>query len=666
MNKIKILSSETVSKISAGEVIERPSSVVKELIENSIDANAKNISIYLEKFGKNLISVSDDGIGMEKNDLEVAVLRHATSKLNEENIYDINNLGFRGEALYSIASVSKLSIVSRHIDNNLGYKLSLIGGKNKTIEALASNVGTKIEVRDLFFSIPVRLKFLRSDRAELNSILSIVKKLSLSHPHINFELHNSNKVLFTLKSPKDMSYDQALKQRVLKLLGKDFIKNSVFVNYEYQKIKIYGYISLATFHRVSSEDQFIFLNNRPIKDKLLSIALKISYQDILIKDKHPVVVLFIKMNNTLFDVNVHPNKIEVKFLDPIFIRSNFIQAIKKALQENNRTSSTISDQAIKYMQNSLYKDKDDKDFVHLSESICKIHKHETSSTADINNSSFVEQRNNNFGIQKDFLPDDTSLNKSFVHNSQNFLKLEKEFQNTKNPIDRNFSSQKFSTQNNFYSKILPTARTEHSNQNIKNFIDYPMGSAKTQINDSYIISQTNEALIIIDQHAADERIVYEKIKNQLSDNQLLEQKLLIPEIVEFADNKYVDLLIDQQEHLSKLALKIESITSTKVQVNAIPAILSQRKINIQDLVRDIAYSLCDEKEDNILSNLLEKIFKTYACHYSIRANKKLSILEMNELLRAIEKTKFSAQCNHGRPTYIKLTIKEIEKLFNRI
>ncbi|MBF8246845.1 MAG: DNA mismatch repair endonuclease MutL [Rickettsia sp.] len=654
MSKIKILSEDTVNKIAAGEVIEKPSSVVKELLENSIDAKAKNIFISLEHAGKNLIAISDDGIGMEKEDLLLSLIRHATSKLDESNIYNINNLGFRGEALPSIASVSKLTIISRYKDNKLGYKLSSIGGQNNEIEAFASNIGTKVEVRDLFFSIPVRLKFLRSNRTELSNILAVIKKLALSHPQINFEILHEKKQILSLKNPYNLTTEEVLKSRILNILGKDFINNSALVDYEYPDIKIFGYVSLATFNRSSNEDQFIFLNNRPIKDKFLSIALKIAYQDILMKERYPVIVLFLTMKNGLFDINVHPNKAEVKFLDPLQVRSHVIQALKKALKGNNRTSTTLSDKAVDYMKKNS-----DSHSLHVQTNTASLLNSENIKLNEVPKEYFNNYSNSPKVAQLELELE--SKKKAITLEDDHIPKIIKPLKYKAEKIE----AKKFLAQENFYSRILPTTRTDNETilkyqQNV-----YPLGAAKTQINDSYIISQTEQELLIIDQHAADERICYEKIKKQFAQNLLLSQALLIPRIVNFANTKHVDILENYKENLQKLALEIEKIEEDKIKIIAIPSILSQKKINLENLITDIAYSISDLGEDNILNNLIDQMIKTYACHYSIRANRKLSILEMNELLREMEKTNFSAQCNHGRPTYIKLTIKEIEKLFNR-
>ena len=347
---IKLLSNSTINKISAGEVIERPSSVVKELVENSIDAGATKIEITLECAGKNLIIIKDNGMGMSKDELELAIQRHATSKLDEDDLLNINSFGFRGEALPSIGAISKFKITSKTHGTDNAHTLSIIGSKLEPTTLATSNPGTVIEVRDLFFATPARLKFLRTDRTELNASIQIIKKIAIAHPHIAFSLIHDGKELIKVKTRTDNN-DENIKNRIAEIIGTEFTENAAIVAFARDDIEIYGYTSLPTYNRASAEDQFLFINNRPVKDKVLNIALKVAYQDYLARDRHPVSALFIKVSPQFVDVNVHPAKTEVRFHDPNLIRGLVISAIRDALNSfSNRVSTTPAASAINYMQ----------------------------------------------------------------------------------------------------------------------------------------------------------------------------------------------------------------------------------------------------------------------------------------------------------------------------
>ncbi|MFP3035007.1 MAG: DNA mismatch repair endonuclease MutL, partial [Candidatus Tisiphia sp.] len=337
--KIKLLSDSTINRIAAGEVIERPASVVKELVENAIDAASTRIDISLQQAGKNLIIISDDGIGMSEEDLKIAVERHTTSKLDESDLQNIHTFGFRGEALPSIGSVSKMLITSKARGADRAYHIQSSGGHNKEIKPTIHNEGTKIEIRDLFFATPARLKFLRSDKTELAASVDVIKKIALAHPKISINLSHDGKNIIKVKG-QDGNFDDLLKQRIIDILGYDFIENSVHINLQRPEISVYGFTSIPTFNRASAEDQFLFVNNRPVKDKLLQIALRLAYQDYLARDRHPVSVLFLQIDPHMVDVNVHPAKTEVKFHDPSTIRGLLISSIKDALATRSHMVST--------------------------------------------------------------------------------------------------------------------------------------------------------------------------------------------------------------------------------------------------------------------------------------------------------------------------------------
>ena len=602
---IKILSNSTINKISAGEVIERPSSVVKELVENAIDAGATKISITLECSGKNLIVIKDNGFGMTKDDLELAVLRHATSKLDEDDLLNINSFGFRGEALPSIGAISKFKITSKKRENSSSYSLSIIGGKIEPTILANINEGTIIEVRDLFFATPARLKFLRSDKTELASIVLVVKKIALAHPAISFTLSHDGREIINVKSRE---HTNTIKDRIEEILGKEFTENATEVSLFRDDIEIYGYSSIPTYNRAASDDQFLFINNRPVKDKILNIALKVSYQDYLARDRHPVSVLFIKLNPHFVDVNVHPAKSEVRFHDPNLIRSLVISAVKDALaRSSNQVSNIASSAALDYMR-----------------------------PTSLSSQSFNERSANNQGRFQ--------LPTSHTQNLPISARLDYAVSNT-----------------NLLIKTTPQSNVEAPS--LEKDTDFPLGAAKTQLHGTYIISQTPDSIIIIDQHAAHERIGYEKIKEQIEKNGLIKQRLLIPSIIELPDTQRAELLNEHKLLLANLGLTIEKFGENSIIVSEIPSLVGD--ININQLVHDLADHLQSMGEHIALSELIEHITETYACHYAIRAGRVLNAEEMNGLLRLMENTPFSGQCNHGRQTYVELKLKDIEKLFGR-
>jgi len=595
---IKILSNSTINKISAGEVIERPSSVVKELVENSIDAGATKIEISLECAGKNLIVIQDDGIGMSKEELELAILRHATSKLDEDDLLNITSFGFRGEALPSIGAISKFKITSKAREQNAAYSLSINGGVIDPTIPASLNGGTKIEVRDLFFATPARLKFLRADRTELNASIDVIKKIALAHPNIAFTLTHDGKELIKVRR-QTSTMEENITNRITEIISPEFIENSALVSYAREGIEIYGYTALPTYNRASAEDQFLFINNRPVKDKILNIALKVAYQDYLARDRHPVAALFLKVDPHFVDVNVHPAKTEVRFHDPNLIRGLVISSIKDALNKtSNRVSTAASVQALGYMRPTV----------------------QTSGFYEKNETQARFQMPQNRPIQST-----PRIDYALVASSP--------------------------------QAIVEEVITEQTTT------DFPLGAAKAQLHGTYIISQTNDSIIITDQHAAHERIGYERIKEQIAKNGLIRQRLLIPAIIELPDTARAELLNDNKTTLEQLGLTFEKFGEKSIIVSEMPSLVGD--INPQTLILDLADHLLSLGENIALTELIEHVTETYACHYAIRAGRKLSAEEMNGLLRQMENTPFSGQCNHGRQTYVELKLADIEKLFGR-
>lgn len=651
--EIKILSDATINKIAAGEVVERPASVVKELVENSIDAGATQIDILLERAGKNLIKIVDNGFGMTRNEIEMAIKRHATSKLDEDDLLNINSFGFRGEALPSIAAISKFSISSRKRGEDLGYGLTITGGVIGEVVPVALSPGTVIEVRDLFFSTPARLKFLRSDKTELMAITALVKKIAIAHPEISISLVHEGKELIKVRKKGD-DWQSSLAERIKEVMVLDFMDNAAAVNFQRDGVDLYGYVSIPTFNRAAQEDQFLFINNRPVKDKILNIALKVAYQDFLAKHRHPVAVLFIKIDSHFVDVNVHPAKTEVRFHDPNLIKSVVVSGVKGALTAGgNRVSSTLASDAIRYMQQSLPQVSRS-----LSEKDTATSKNWTlpSNNYQPVSSAYRSSAGHSVALRPDYLL--AAQNQAVdVFDQGSFSTSEA------NPLAYgSYEAQAVlddPAPDNIHSSWV--LLEQMANPLVQDEYGY-LGQAKTQLHKAYIISQSEDSVVIVDQHAAHERIGYERLKKQLETTGIMRQRLLIPEIVELDVDK-AQVLFDSKDSLAKMGLTIDKFGSNSIIVSEIPALLGE--IDVLGLINDLADHLLSIDESIALTELIEHVTETYACHYAIRSGKVLSILEMNELLRQMEQTEFSAQCNHGRPTYVELKIKDIEKLFGR-
>lgn len=617
---IKILSDSTINKIAAGEVIERPASVVKELVENAIDSGATNIDILLECAGKNLIVIRDNGCGMSKEELELAVQRHATSKLDEDDLLNINSFGFRGEALPSVGAISKFTITSKKHSESKAYSISIIGGKQHNVVESYLPEGTRVEVRDLFFATPARLKFLLTDKKELNASIQMVKKIALAHPHISLHLAHNGKSLIKVSA-------ETREKRISSVLGNDFFENAAKVDFSADWIKIQGFCSIPTYNRASTEDQFLFINNRPVKDKLLSVALRVAYQDYLERNRHAVCVLFLEIEPHYVDVNVHPAKSEVRFHDPGVIRSMVIKSINEALRSSSDRVSTAT----------------------TAEMIKKIQPF-----------NVTEQSR---ALKEDVLHDASKFRMPIQDNAaRSQFSVPKSHTNFTPPTAQNIAPRPF-------IETKPVASNPASNSGVmtesqqNNYSAYRLGAAKAQIYNTYIISQTQESMVITDQHAAHERIGYEKIKKQIADNGLIKQRLLIPEVVEFVDVQKAEILDEYKQEIAKYGMTIEKFGEKSIIVHELPSIVGD--VNPRKIVEDLADHLLSMGENIVLSELIEHITETYACHYAIRAGRKLNLDEMNELLRQMENTPFSGQCNHGRQTYVELKLKDIEKLFGR-
>ena len=611
---IRLLPSTLVNQIAAGEVIERPASVIKELVENAIDAGATRIEVTLKAGGKTLITVEDNGNGMSAEDLALSVERHATSKLPSNDLFNICYMGFRGEALPSIASVSKMKILTRtKNDSENGWQLSIKGGEKGEVTPAACRFGTRIEVNDLFYATPARLKFLKTDSAETGACVDILSRIALAHPHVSFYLYAEEKKKIALDGSTDDLFNARLK-RAAEILGKDFSENSIEISGQRDGMKLSGLISLPTYNKANTLSQYLFVNNRPVRDKLLLGALKAAYSGVLENSRYPACALFLEVDPMRVDVNVHPTKAEVRFYDQSGIRSLVIGSIRQALlQEDKRVSNTGAEDFIGQLQSA---------------------------------------------VTDDFIPFNPP---SQAPSSTYYLKEEPRsvpahsYQSRPSkPVSRSTSVlPEFSAQ---YS-----VRTEEPTAE-----DYasagPLGVAKAQFHDTYILAQADDALILIDQHAAHERIVLEKIKTAMTAHEKLpSQILLIPEVIDLSLSQKA-ALNEETKALEQLGLVIKDFGSG-IMVTEIPALI--KDASLKKLITDLADELTEWGSSTAVEDKINHIAATIACHGSVRAGRRLNITEMNHLLREMEKTPHIAQCNHGRPTYVRLELSDLEHLFHR-
>ena len=607
-NVIKQLDETVINKIAAGEVVERPASAVKELIENSIDAECSDTTIEVADGGKTLIRVIDDGLGMSDIDLPIALRRHATSKLLNDNLLNINSFGFRGEALPSLGAVGRLRIIS-HNEGNGAHEINVNGGKISDIKPAARTLGTTIELRDLFYATPARLKFLRSTKSELKAITDTVKGLSISTPNIAFTLIDktggkSRKILQVQKE-KDVSL-ASIKNRLSRVLGQDFSKNSISIDVTREDVNLTGYVCLPTYARASNAMQYFFVNSRQVRDKQLIGALRAAYSDFMPRDRFPAAAIYINCRPDFVDVNVHPGKSEVRFRDPQGIRSLIVTGIRQVIAiEGHRSSSTLSTAALGAMREQT---------------------HQMPSA-------------NNEQVTKNSKNMDYNGNKRFFTRD-----VEPAFQETWKPSARDFQT-----------------KDEHANF-IEEFESFPLGAPIAQFGENYIISQNEDGIVIIDQHAAHERLVYEKLKEQAKDNKIEVQALLVPEILEFSEPEIL-VLMEYKDNLSRYGLKINQFGINSIAVQEIPAILNSE--NIKKLIFDILDELTDLENSDTLEKKINAVLSRIACHGSIRSGRMLRTEEMNSLLREMENTPNSGQCNHGRPTHISIRMSDIERLFGR-
>ncbi len=617
--KIRLLPTTLINQIAAGEVVERPASAVKELIENAIDAKATKIDVTVREGGRNLILIEDNGYGMSCEDLSLAVERHATSKLSDENLFNIKTLGFRGEALPSIGSVSRMTLTSRQEENETAWQIFVEGGHKHDPQPASSAVGTRIEIRDLFYATPARLKFLKTSATEMSYILEIMHRLAMAHPHISFSLKDDKRVIFSLPSLSSLSDNSSLLHRIANIIGKDFADNVVEIKAERAEAKIYGYAGIPTFSRANAQHQYLFVNGRPVKDKVLGAALRVAYQDFLARDRYPQVALFLDIPPEDVDINVHPAKTEVRFRDPHLIRNLLISALKHGLtQAGHRGATTVAQAALQSLRPSVSSPSEP-----------------TSSLSF----PFMKPRQSNFDYAYSPAPSSASPMMS--------LKEETKIEGARLPS----------------SSMLPTSGAE----NAQDFVPSEategfLGQARAQLYDTYIIAESQDKIIVVDQHAAHERLVYERLKAEALGQGAKSQGLLVPEVVPLSEQDTALLLRFQKEFFA-LGFEIEAFSDQAILVRATPSLLGNPYIPA--LIQDLLDEIHDIGETIDLKGRLEQVCSTIACHSSIRAGRKLSVDEMNAMLRQMESTPYSGQCNHGRPTYVELKKEDIERIFGR-
>ena len=586
---IRQLDEAAINRIAAGEVVERPASAVKELVENALDAGAGRIQVDIADGGKTLIRVTDDGCGMTAEDLPLALSRHATSKIDGSDLLDIRSFGFRGEALPSLGAVGRLTITSRA--EGEAAQIACEGSRLSPVKPAALTRGTVVELRDLFFATPARLKFLRSDRAEMQAVTEVIRRLAMAEPQVGFTLRDVTggeaRTLFRADPASGDLFD-ALHSRLSTVIGRDFTDNALRIDAEREGLRLQGYAALPTYSRGSSAQQYLFVNGRPVLDRMLYGALRAAYFDVLSRDRHPAAVLNLIADPQRVDVNVHPAKAEVRFREPDAARSLIITALKSALAgAGHRASSTVGAATLQAFRPVYQMDR----------------------------------------------PSQPALSRAFAFQSPGFAEA---------PM----------------APVFAPPREEETQSNE----EHPLGVARAQLHENWIVAQTATGIVIVDQHAAHERLVCERLKRQMAETGIRAQALLIPEIVDLSPADAARLL-DAAPALAQIGLTIEPFGGSAIAIRETPAILGP--INGEALIRDILDELADAGDSTLVQAKIDGILSRMACHGSVRSGRQMRPEEMNALLREMEATPLSGQCNHGRPTYVELSLHDIERLFGR-
>ena len=612
-NPIRQLPTVLVNRIAAGEVVERPASAVKELVENAIDAGAGHIEISLREGGQSLIVVTDDGIGMDPDGLMLAVDRHCTSKLPDDDLMAIATLGFRGEALPSIGAVARLTLTSRARGAAEAWSLTVDGGDKGRPAPAAFGQGTRVEVRDLFYATPARLKFMKTPRTERDQAVDMVKRLAMAHPEIAFTvLADDDRAMLRLSAAPLADPVEERLARLSAVLGRDFADNALAVEALREGVRLTGFAGLPTLNRATSREQYLFVNGRPVRDKLLTGAVRGAYQDFLAGDRHPMVALFVDVPSSEVDVNVHPAKAEVRFRDPALVRGLIVGALKHTLNAaGHRASTTVANATLDALRSGQMP------------------------------AMPVHGGGWNGSYASSYRPPSYS-------------------QGLAEAVTAAYAPAPTLFGGALPASAPPGAAT--GTEAAPGFEQFPLGAARAQLHDTYIVAQTARGIVIVDQHAAHERLVYERMKEALAESGVKRQALLLPEVVEL-DEASADRLGTRAGELAELGLVLEPFGAGAVVVREVPALLGD--CDVKGLVRDLAEELAEFGAALSLKERLEAVCGTLACHGSVRAGRRLNPAEMNALLRQMEATPHSGQCNHGRPTYVELKLGDIERLFGR-
>jgi DNA mismatch repair protein MutL len=603
---VRQLSEAVVNRIAAGEVVERPASVVKELVENALDAGARRVEIVTDGGGRRLIRVTDDGEGMRRPDLALAVERHATSKLPDDDLVSIQTLGFRGEALPSIGAAARLLISTRHADEPHGWAIEVDAGNKSEVKPAALGKGTRVEVRDLFYATPARLKFLKSDRSEAEAVREVVRRLAMSRPDVAFTLAEEERS--PLQFAAALPGTAGRLARLGDVLGADFRANAIAITAEREDVKIEGFAGLPTLTRANSLGQYLFVNERPVRDKLLVGAVRVAYADYLPRDRHPLLALFVSLPAQEVDINVHPAKAEVRFRNAGLVRALIVHALKTALARDAARAATTGGAAT-------------------------IEAFRAGSQSRGAGDAWLRSGAPGRYPSRAFAP----AHGGFAASAQAAFAV------------------------GAPAADLPADRVSRGAGDSEP-LDHPLGAARAQVHGTFIVAQTRDGLVVVDQHAAHERIVYERLKAAIEKSGVARQILLIPEIVEL-DEADVERLVARANELSRFGLVIEGFGPGAIALRETPALLGE--IDGAGLVRDLAEHIGEWDETLPLERRLMQIASSMACHGSVRAGRRLKPEEMNALLREMETTPNSGQCNHGRPTYVELKLADIERLFGR-
>ncbi|MDN5927856.1 MAG: DNA mismatch repair endonuclease MutL [Hyphomicrobiales bacterium] len=610
---IRQLSDTMINQIAAGEVIERPASVVKELVENALDAGAARVEVVVSGGGLGLIRVSDDGGGIPESELKLAVARHCTSKLAGD-LHDIRSLGFRGEALPAIGSVGKLMIRSRTADAGAGAEIHVSGGAVSAVRPAPANRGSIVEVRDLFFATPARLKFMKGERAETSAIADVVKRIAIAFPEVRFAYSSPDRSATEFAAAGEG--EEGMLRRIAQVIGKDFPENSIAIDAEREGVRLSGRVSIPSFSRANALSQYAYVNGRPVRDKLIAGALRGAFADVLPRDRHAVTVLFLTLDPALVDVNVHPAKADVRFRDPGLLRGLIVGSIRQALAAAGIRANT--------------------------EGATAMHA----------------------AFRPGGAPFDHAAHQASPRSWQAWRPAPAAgFDPASSPQRPLFGSGGFGEAGQAVIDTPASADARAATaEPAPELLATPLGAARAQVHENYIIAQTGDSLVIVDQHAAHERLVYEAMKEALHAHPMKAQILLIPQIVDLPEED-VERLAAHAETLSRFGLGIERFGPGAIAVRETPAMLGE--MDARQLLLDLADEIAENDTADTLKARIDRIAATMACHGSVRSGRRLGPEEMNALLRQMEATPGSGTCNHGRPTYIELKLTDIERLFGR-